>query len=41
MVFGLFDPMYDADVGVIQSGSGASFAEQALFVPIADGGIRG
>ena len=33
--------MNDTDVRVIQGGSGARFAEQALLVPLADGDIGG
>ncbi len=40
MVFGLFHPVNDTDVWMIQRGSSASLAEQALFVPVADGDIR-
>ena len=35
VVFGLFDPVDDTNVWMIQRGSGASLAEQALFVPVA------
>ena len=40
-VFGLFDPVNHADVGMIQRGSGARLAEQAFSVAVAHGGIRG
>ncbi len=33
--------MNNTDVRMIQRRSGASLAEQALFVPVADGDIRG
>ena len=39
--FRLLDSMNDTDVRMIQSGSGARFAKQALSVAIADGDVRG
>src|ERR1700751_2064611 len=39
MIIGLFDPVNDADVRMVESRRGAGFAQQVVFVDMAEGDI--